>query len=263
MHEYSKDVTRNTSSVLCTDKGNNECALAMEELFVTTHANFTQILARADKIETALGEDMKDSLFHTIEEVDEDIEMLPSHLRPPPPPHSPSYVEPMDFARLSVCMHRAKVDHTSLDLPMGLRQISGNGSYTSFSDLFFDKCGVGYEWAWVWEDLYHYSGLHYAAMRYSEDGAAGKVFALVILVADVLILLCLVACLGRCIQKGHCFWLCLKMSGEEKASLTAEPASRATEMGELSRPPDEQSAASLERLDDDFTVVDSPEGRAV
>ena len=29
---------------------------------------------------------------------------------------------------LSTCMHRASVNHESLDLPMGLRQISGNGS---------------------------------------------------------------------------------------------------------------------------------------
>tara|TARA_B110001452_G_scaffold200983_1_gene171003 strand:- start:406 stop:729 length:324 start_codon:yes stop_codon:yes gene_type:complete len=37
------ETERNTSSVLCRDAGANSCAIAMENLFVTTHANFTEI----------------------------------------------------------------------------------------------------------------------------------------------------------------------------------------------------------------------------
>ena len=37
------ETERNTSSVLCKDAGANSCAVAMENLFITTHANFTQI----------------------------------------------------------------------------------------------------------------------------------------------------------------------------------------------------------------------------
>ena len=52
MHEYvgkynansaRGETERNTSSVLCKDAGANSCAIAMENLFVTTHANFTEI----------------------------------------------------------------------------------------------------------------------------------------------------------------------------------------------------------------------------
>ena len=39
------------------------------------------------------------------------------------------------------------------------------GTYTSYADLFYDKCGVEYQWAWVWDDLYYYSGLNYAAQK--------------------------------------------------------------------------------------------------
>ena len=52
-------------------------------------------------------------------------------LHPPPPsPYPPgilgdSHVGAHDFARLSRCMHDADVNARSLDLPMGLRQVTG------------------------------------------------------------------------------------------------------------------------------------------
>ena len=58
----------------------------------------------------------------------------------------------------------------------------------------------------------------------------------------------------------YCFWLCLKISSQEKASLTSEGASRAegaldesTEMGVLGK----TEEPALTRLDDDLELVDA------
>jgi len=216
MHEYSPDVNRNTSSIMCRNQGNNSCALSMEELFVTTHANLSQIRESVAMVES-------DDYIDTLSRVDADAVSAASAPSFPPAPHHGRrhQVETMDFARLSVCMHQANVDHASLRLPMGLRQISGNGSYTSYADLFFDKCGVKFQREWVW-NIYHYSGLNYASKAWQDGTKTGKALAIAIWCVDGLALLCLLLCVVRSIRKGHCFWLCIKTSAQEKTGLTAE-----------------------------------------
>ena len=72
----------------------------------------------------------------------------------------------------------------------------------------------------VWDDLYYYSGFTYAQQKWNEGGA-GRAVAIAILVLDVLVLLCLLAWLVRCVRKGGCFWLCMKASDQEQTSLTS------------------------------------------
>ena len=73
----------------------------------------------------------------------------------------------------------------------------------------------------VWDDLYYYSGFTYAQQKWNEGGASSRAVAIAILVLDVLVLLCLLAWLVRCVRKGGCFWLCMKASDQEQTSLTS------------------------------------------
>jgi len=237
--ETAGETERNTSSVLCRAAGANPCAIAMENLFVTTHANVSAIEQREAEISSALGDDFTDDLIDSIEAVM--MEQTDAQNRtkggglkglrwertqkPPPPPFPPgirrdSHVDASDFARLSQCMHNADVNAISLDLPMGLRQISGNGSYTSYAELFYDKCGIEYTWAWVWNDLYYYSGFDYAQQKWVEGGV-GSAVAIGILCVDIFVLVCLLAWMVRCVRQGCCFWLCMRASALEQTSLTS------------------------------------------
>ena len=53
MNEYSPEVRPNATSVLCANQGDNPCARSMENLFVTTHANFSQLEENADEVRAA------------------------------------------------------------------------------------------------------------------------------------------------------------------------------------------------------------------
>ena len=63
------ETERNTSSVLCKDAGANSCAIAMENLFVTTHANFSAIEQREAQINEALGDAFTNDLMDSIDKV--------------------------------------------------------------------------------------------------------------------------------------------------------------------------------------------------
>ena len=57
-------------------------------------------------------------------------------------------------------MLRVGVNEAELSLPMSLAALSGNGSFTSYADLFRDKCAVEYSFSeWVLDRAFVISGI--------------------------------------------------------------------------------------------------------
>jgi len=119
-------------------------------------------------------------------------------------------------------MLRVGVDEAQLRLPISLAALSGNGSFTSYGDLFRDKCEAEYSFAdWVLDQGLAISGLGAAKDQWEEGH---RLAALWIVMLNLVVFFLLLHWLVRCVQQGNCYRLCSPSSVEERETLTEDAA---------------------------------------
>jgi len=184
----------NNTEVLCADDGANACALATENLFDATHTD--QWVNDTDMLETL--------------RVPTELVTAANGKKKPK----------AKFGQLSYCMQRVGVTEESLNLPMTISVLSGNGSFELYDDLFEAKCKRPFAYSWLVEQAAYYSGASYAYEEWQEDTWYGEAVAIAILVGNVVGLLCLLRALFLCVKRGYCYRLCSPSTETERTGLT-------------------------------------------
>ena len=136
---HAAGMTGDNTSALCVDDGANACAVATQNLFDAMHTddgwtNSSELLHALRVPLAAVKGALKDpwangGLSSTIKETLRAAKVAVLRKR-------------QWFGQLSMCMATVGVDEASLNLPMAISVLSGNGSFTQYDQLFEAKCQV-------------------------------------------------------------------------------------------------------------------------
>eukprot|EP00326_Haptolina_ericina_P024561 CAMPEP_0181180202 /NCGR_PEP_ID=MMETSP1096-20121128/6670_1 /TAXON_ID=156174 ORGANISM="Chrysochromulina ericina, Strain CCMP281" /NCGR_SAMPLE_ID=MMETSP1096 /ASSEMBLY_ACC=CAM_ASM_000453 /LENGTH=239 /DNA_ID=CAMNT_0023268607 /DNA_START=45 /DNA_END=764 /DNA_ORIENTATION=- len=212
----SAGMSGSNETVLCRDPN---CAKSVEDLFSSTHRsewrNVSKLLEdlRVPSFTRRLdAQDVISAVDEGERRVTEDIDM-------------PSYFFRdglYSLGQLSACMLRVKVKEEQLNLPISLAALSGNGSFSSYNQLYREKCSAEYSWGdYIIDRAWYYTGVESAQAQWEQGN---QVAAAWILAPNLLLLLIIGHCVVTCARRGYCYRWCSPSSEEERESLNDDGA---------------------------------------
>lgn len=126
------------------------------------------------------------------------------------------------FGQLSMCMQTVGVSEESLNLPMAISVLSGNGTFTRYEQLFEAKCEAPFAYSlveWASARASYYSGYDYAMAELETGTYTGEAIAIAIAVANLVVLCGLCRAAIVCIKRGYCYRMCSPSTVSERAGL--------------------------------------------